>query len=222
MSTGLLPKSKAPARPASTAVSRVPRPDSSTPSTAGSLALKARSRSRPPSSAFRWMSETTRSKGAASRRASASPGRSTVSISRPGATRSSRMKRQVSGSSSTTSSLDMGGLRIRAREPNGNARPYAVPAREVHRPAVGGDDLAHDREPQAGSPAGGLRGEERVEHLAHHLGRHATPRVGHRHLHAPVELSRAQPKPPAFGHGVAAVRDQVQEGLLDLAGIHED
>ncbi len=79
------------------------------------------------------------------------------------------------------------------------------------------DDLEYYREPEAG--AEGLRAEVRLEDLVHDLLGDAGARVGDPYLH---RVSRAQgldPQAPSLGHGGYGVLDEVEQRLLDEAGV---
>ena len=138
------------------------------------------------------MSETTRSKRPRARAARAPPrGSRPISISRSGSRSSSFMKRQVSGSSSTT--------RIRGIRPLPSP-PAGTRARSCLRPAGSRGrtvpPCASTTSRRIGSPRpvplpGGLRGVERVEDLRELVGRDAGARVRHHAARRPTSWGRA-------------------------------
>src|SRR5262249_43939709 len=89
---------------------------------------------------------------------------------------------------------------------------------ETEGPAVGGQDLGAEREPEAG--AGGLRGGEGQERRPHRLLVHPAPAVEDRELPAvrPGPLGRhldRAPRAPRFRR----VLDEVDDDLLHLRGV---
>ena len=95
------------------------------------------------------------------------------------------------------------------------------------------DEVAHHREPEAGAAAGLLGREERLEHASQHVVRHAAAGVGHGDGHersgdrgvvrdVPAGQARAAGRDgdrPAVGHRIARVDGEIDDGLLQLAGV---
>ena len=91
----------------------------------------------------------------------------------------------------------------------------------------------HGREAEAGATALGLRREERLEDALARLRVHPGPGVRDREDHVlsrreaderrlllrQLGVARLDPEAPAHGHRVARVQRQVQQDLLDLAGV---
>ena len=90
-------------------------------------------------------------------------------------------------------------------------------------PAVLANDLVRDGESQAGARPDLLGRKHGIEDVRQGLARHSRARVSHFHGYlAWVTVGRrSQPdtKLPSPGHGVRAVIDQVQENLVQVAGI---
>src|SRR3989338_369136 len=84
------------------------------------------------------------------------------------------------------------------------------------------DDAVADGQAQAGAPAGGLGGEEGVVDLAQVLRGDADAGVADLDLDAAVVVAGADGELAALRHGVAGVDQQVQEDLLELAGVAAD
>jgi hypothetical protein len=95
------------------------------------------------------------------------------------------------------------------------------------------DDSQNGGESQAGSLAGLLGGEERLEEMRPRVRVHSNPGVAHGHRH--VAARRQAPNPgiglrqsrvgrgngqrAAPGHGVARVQGKVHDGAADFAGV---
>src|SRR5208282_49638 len=100
-----------------------------------------------------------------------------------------RKSSATSGSSSTTR---ISALMIRsgAWKDDGELRKGARLGRDLEHPAVLlDDDVVADRETEAGAFAGGLGGEERIEHFRLHLGGNACPVVANGDLDAFPEVA---------------------------------
>ena len=81
------------------------------------------------------------------------------------------------------------------------------------------DDPVGDRQAQAGPLADPPPGEERLEDVLEHLGRHAAAVVGEDHLGHPLGVPEVDPERAAGVHRVERVDDQVQDDLLDLLAV---
>ena len=114
------------------------------------------------------------------------------------------MKRQVSGSSSTTR---IRGITPRPRRPAGRRARSCPrrPALELDRAAVRLDHLAQDRQAEARALAGRLGGVERIEHARQVLGQDPVARVRHDQSDTRVVASRRQLQPSARRHRVDAL-----------------
>ena len=106
------------------------------------------------------------------------------------------------------------------RQADGQRQPFALVAREVDLPAVFAHDAAHDEQPEP-APAG-LRGEIRLENLAHILLRNPPARVRETHREEMVIHIRADAKNPAALHRLEGVLDHVVKRLLELVAIRLD
>ena len=112
-------------------------------------------------------------------------------------------------------------------------RPDAGLRVDLHVPARLLDEAEHHRKTEPRALAGRLGREERIEGLLHHLRRHAGAGVGHRDHHilpsrgvvleriGVVEMGvhRLDRQLAAAGHRIARVDGEIDERLLQLAGI---
>src|SRR3954467_11889788 len=88
---------------------------------------------------------------------------------------------------------------------------------ERQRPAMAVDnDAPHGRKAQAGSVAGVLRGEERVEDVLAHVDRDARPVVGHLDDRAAALAARAERDRPPLADRLDRVVDEVGPYLVEL------
>src|SRR5262245_50073646 len=90
------------------------------------------------------------------------------------------------------------------------------------------DDVITERQAKAGALAGWFAGEERIEHLLHHLRRDTGAVVANPNLHFVAEIPGGGKKHrlivalhfrAALSGGMEAIRDQVQQHTRDLLRI---
>src|SRR5712664_4367382 len=90
-------------------------------------------------------------------------------------------------------------------------RSLAGLALDVDAPAQGPRDLLADRQAEPGALSVGLGGEERLEDVPFHLGRHPGAGVADAQLDVPSVGARPDLQPAAIGHRVDGVRHQIRE-----------
>src|ERR1043166_6760002 len=77
-------------------------------------------------------------------------------------------------------------------------------------------DAIGDREAETGAAADRLRREERSEDPPQMLGRNSGPRVTGPRDRLMIGGPRGNGRPPAAGHGIPRVEEQIEEDLLQL------
>src|ERR1700722_14595580 len=143
-----------------------------------------------------------------------------------------RNRTVTSGSSSTIRMLTGMGLnssrRIKrafaeaARQTDGEFGELPDNAGDLDRPAMlFGDDFIADRQPEAGTLAGGLRAEKRLEELFPDLSRNAASVVAHPHFDCLAEIACGHHQfrsefpiagfSPALIRGVEGVTEEIEE-----------
>src|SRR5438045_2899355 len=205
---------------ASTALSTSPKAVITSTGTLGSLRLTPR-RTSSPSTLFIRRSVTTTSAGSEAKRSSAAVPLPAISVSNPAASSSLATVCATSMTSSTTRAriLRMGSL-SRDGPAHGYLRTLFQGTRNMNLAAVVAHDAGHDREPEAGSLAALLGGEEGIEHGVEVLGRDATPLIFDGDLEEAVVFGAGGHRHPApVGGGVAGVEQQVHQHLFQLIGI---
>src|ERR1700722_2117925 len=105
------------------------------------------------------------------------------------------------------------------------ARARGQPALNLDRSAMFAHNAISDRKPQAGSLAGALSGEEWIVDPLQVLRGYTLPIVTYIDARKPVRVPGLDRQPggstggAALLHGVARIQEQIQENLLQLAGI---
>src|SRR5579862_4956013 len=99
------------------------------------------------------------------------------------------------------------------------ARTSSQPALDLDGPAVFAHDAISHRKPQSRSLASALGSEERIIDALQVLGCDALPIVTYIDACKPIRVPGLDGEPPPLFHGVARIQEEVQENLLQLAGI---